>query len=301
MNTNQQHSKVDTPAMAPTSEILHATPVLWAASVRNRSLTERLAVAKAARFTEQSVFPSHITAWLKEGLSLADARDQARAAGVPITILDPFTRWLPGWKLPAYMNPEERAFQITDEETFFDYAAQLEVESMSVIDGIGQRNDFSDVVAAFQRTCDRAAELGMRVQLEFMPFGSIPDIATGWEVVKRAGRDNGGLVLDTYHYFRGYPDPQTLAQVPGEKIFAVQLSDAAELPQGGSLYNDQMHHRVSPGEGAFPIRDLMLVLKSIGGLHQVGPELFSDDADALSPETLGARIGAANRAALADA
>ena len=277
------------------------TEVLWAASVRERPLAERITVAKSARFTEQSVFPSHITAWLREGHSLAEIRDQARNAGVPITILDPFTRWIPGWKLPAYMNEGERAFQITDEKTFFEYAAELEVESMSVIDGIGQRNDFADVVAAFQRACDRAAELGMRVQLEFMPFGSIPDIATGWEVVRRAGRDNGGLVLDTYHYFRGYPDPKTLAQIPGEKIFAVQLSDGAALPLGGSLYNDQMHHRVAPGDGVFAIRELMQTLKATGGLHQVGPELFSDDADALPPELLGERLGAANRAALNNA
>ena len=272
--------------------------VLWAASVRNRGLADRLAAAKAAGFAEQSVFPSHITSWLNEGQSLSGIRDQARAGGVPITILDPFTRWLPGWRLPAYMNEGERAFQVTDEKTFFEYAAVLQVESMSVIDGIGQRNDFADVVTAFQRACDRASELGMRVQLEFMPFGSIPDIATGWEVVRRAGRDNGGLVLDTYHYFRGYPDPETLAKVPGEKMFAVQLSDATALPLGGSLYNDQMHHRVAPGDGVFPIHELMRALRATGGLHQVGPELFSDDADALRPEELGKRIGEANRAAL---
>lgn len=271
------------------------TPVLWAATVRNRSLTDRLIAANAGGFQAQSVFPSHITSWLGEGLSLAEIRDQARAGGAPITILDPFTRWLPSWQLPAYMNADERAFQITDEHTFFEYAAELEVESMSVIDGIGQRNDLSDVITAFQRMCDRARELNMRVQIEFMPFGSIPDLATGWEIVRRADRDNGGLVLDTYHYFRGYPDLALLATLPGEKFFAVQVCDAAEAVQGGSLYADQMHSRVAPGEGNFPLTELMRTLHAIGGLTQVGPELFSDAADALPAAELGAHVAEAMR------
>lgn len=284
--------------MTPAPDATNITQILWAASVRNRSLSDRIVAGRAARFTEQSVFPSHVTSWLHEGFTLTDIREQAKAGGVPITILDPFTRWLPGWRLPAYLNEDERAFQITDEDTFFHYAEELQVESMSVIDGIGQRNDFSDVVAAFQRMCDRAAELNMRVQLEFMPFGSIPDIATGWEVVRRAGRENGGLVLDTYHYFRGYPDPTTLAHMPGDRIFTVQLSDATEFPQGGSLYNDQMHYRVAPGEGAFPLGDLIRTLAQNSGLARVGPELFSDAADALAPGPLGIHLGATNRRAL---
>lgn len=280
--------------MSPLADAPFSVPVLWAATVRNRPLHERLAAARAGGFTAQSAFPSHITAWLEQGHTLAGIRDSARDGGAPITILDPFTRWLPGWQLPAYMNEAERAFQITDEATFFDYAAELQVESMSVIDGIGQRNDLEDVVRAFQRTADRAREGNMRVQLEFMPFGSIPDLATAWEVVRRADRDNGGLVLDTYHYFRGYPQPEVLAAVPGEKIFAVQLSDAAAAVQDGSLYNDQMSHRVAPGDGDFPLVDLVRTLHTTGGLTQVGPELFSDNADQLDAADLGARVGRAS-------
>lgn len=228
---------------------------------------------------------------MEEGATLSAIRDEARDGGVPITILDPFTRWLPDWQLPAYMNSAERAFQITDDVTFFHYASELEVESISVIDGIGQRNDLADVITAFQRMCDRAREINMRVQLEFMPFGSIPDLATGWEVVRDANRENGGLVLDTYHYFRGYPEPDLIAHIPGEKIFAVQLSDAYAAVQDGSLYNDQMHHRLAPGDGDLPLIDLVRSLRQTGGLTQVGPELFSDRADELPAKELGAHVG----------
>ncbi|WP_299289061.1 sugar phosphate isomerase/epimerase [uncultured Mucilaginibacter sp.] len=271
------------------------TLILWAATVRARSLTDRLIVGQTSGCTEQSVFPDHITNWLAKGQTLTQIREQARVGGVPITILDPLTRWLPNWRLPAYMNAEERAFQETDQNTFFEYAAGLQVKKMSVIDGIGARVDLSEIVLAFERMCDKARELGMLVQVEFMPFGSIPDLATAWEIVRRANRENGGLVFDTYHYFRGYPDPNLLAQLPGEKVFAVQASDAGTAIQGGSLYADQMHFRQEPGQGNFPLIEIIRTLRAIGGLRNVGAELFSDEADRLTPAVLGAQVGEALR------
>lgn len=77
------------------------TLILWAATVRNRPLADRLIVAQAGGCTAQSVFPNHITEWLAKGQTLPEIREQARAGGAPITILDPLTRWLPNWRLPA--------------------------------------------------------------------------------------------------------------------------------------------------------------------------------------------------------
>ena len=276
-----------------TPQLPTPTLTLWAATVRKQELAGRLVAAQAGGFTAQSVFPSDVRAWLRNGQSLAEIREQARAGGVPITVLDPFTRWLPGWQLPAYLSAEERAFLDVDEPTLFDYATGLEVESLSVIEGIGLRVDLAELVTAFQRVCDAARERRLRVQVEFMPFGSIPDLATAWEIVRRAGRENGGLVLDAWHFYRGYPDDALLRQLPAEKVFAVQLADAAAAVQGGSAYADQMHFRRVPGEGDFPLPAFLRTLHATGGLRNVGVELFSDELDALEPAVVGRRVGTA--------
>lgn len=81
-------------------------------------------------------------------------------------------------------------------------------------------------------------------------------------------------MLDTWHYFRGTTDDELLAAILGDRIGAVQASDAAREPCG-DLVNDCLHHRLPAGDGAFPLDRVLHVLESTGGLHQVGPEIFS--------------------------
>ena len=268
---------------------------LWAATVRNRSVADRLVAARAGGFTAQSVFVPDIEHWLAAGHPLAALREQARAGGAPITAIDSLARWLPGWQPPAEMSPEQRAFLTIDADTYLDYAAELEVQKVSVIVASGPRYLVPALVAGFQRICDAANERKLRVQVEFMPFGSIQDLATGWEVVRRADRDNGGLVFDTWHYYRGRPDNALLAQIPGEKIFSLQLADAPTAVQGASLDDEQMHFRRVPGEGDFPLSEVVRILRASGGLSDVGVELFSDELDALPAAEVGQRTGEALR------
>ena len=53
------------------------------------------------------------------------------------------------------------------------------------------------VVAAFAAACDRAADHGLRVHLEFSRSRTPPDLLGASRVVAQAGRPNGGIMLDT--------------------------------------------------------------------------------------------------------
>jgi sugar phosphate isomerase/epimerase len=106
-------------------------------------------------------------------------------------------------------------------------------------------------------------------------------LATAWEIVRGAARTNGGILFDTWHFFRGVPDLDLLAGVPGERIFSVQVSDGApELRE--SLVKDTFRHRLLPGEGTFDLLGVLRVLRRTGGLNLVGPEVLSTELDALS-------------------
>ena len=50
--------------------------------------------------------------------------------------------------------------------------------------------------------------------IEFLPWLDIPDAATAWAIAKQAGRANGGVLVDTWHYFRGAADPAQLEAIP---------------------------------------------------------------------------------------
>lgn len=259
---------------------------LWAANVRTKSLDDRLAAVRAGGYTATTLFPVDVARFTTEGLSLGDIRHRFEDAGAPVEVLDPLTKWLPNWAPPASMSAADVAFTDFDEDGFFRTAEGLGVTSINLIETFGNETPVEMATEHFARVCDRAAGLGLRVRLEFMPFSGVPDLAAAWEVVGGADRPNGGLTFDTWHYCRGTMDSDLLASIPGDKVYGVQLADGAAEPVG-DLLNDLLHHRLHVGKGAFPLRDVVRTLDAIGGLTSVGPELFSDAMDALDATDAG--------------
>jgi len=197
------------------------------------------------------------------------------------------------------MNAQDLAFMDFDREAFFSAAVGLGVESVSVIEALGQAFDIGELTESFAGVCDHAAEHGMRVHLEFMPFSGVPDLATAWQIVSTADRPNGGLVFDFWHYFRGARDDALLARIPGDRIFVVQVCDApAEVV--GTLLDDSMHRRLLPGTGSFDTGAVLSLLERTGGLASVGAEVFSDELGSRGHLAAGRLAGEALRRCLAD-
>ena len=143
------------------------------------------------------------------------------------------------------------------------------------------------------RVADRAADIGVLVHLEPIPFMPIKDAVTALEVVAEADRPNLGLQIDAWHHFRGpipasanSAEPDAMAEscgvffsFPGQRIFAIQVCDAG--PPQGRPFEDTMKRRLFPGEGEFPLATLIATLRLIGCQAPVSVEVF---ADTLSPE-----------------
>ena len=140
------------------------------------------------------------------------------------------------------------------------------------------------------RVADRAADIGVLVHLEPIPFMPIKDAVTALEIAAEADRSNLGLQIDAWHHFRGpipaSANPDAMAEscgvffsFPGQHIFAIQVCDAG--PPQGRPFEDTMKRRLFPGEGEFPLATLIATLRLIGCRAPVSVEVFSDT---LSPE-----------------
>jgi sugar phosphate isomerase/epimerase len=166
---------------------------------------------------------------------------------------------------------------------------QLPVESMTALADLDAFAGLADVetlptgelVEPFARLCDQAAHVGATVHLEFIPSTVVPDVRTAWQIVREAGRGNGGIVFDSWHFYRGHPDLDALRAIPGDRVFAVQLSDAPTRPRG-VLMDDTMR-RQSPGDGSFDLVGVIRALAEIGGMHGVGAEVISPELAAMDP------------------
>jgi 4-hydroxyphenylpyruvate dioxygenase len=269
----------------------------WAGTLLAGTLEQRIEAAVAGGFKFLSLFPTDYLRARERGLSDADILALHERAGVRLVTLDPFTRWLPRWEPPSGVPADRLEWIGFDQHEFFAVVDALQLETITVNEAFGTRYEVDELIEAFAAVCDRAADSGVRVHLEFTSFSGIPDLATAWEVVRTADRPNGGLVFDTWHYFRGRRDDALLEEVPGERIFALQISDAMAEPQG-SLLSDTLRHRRLPGEGVFDLAGVLPIIRRKEPLAPWGVEVLSEELWRLSPAEVGRRCADALRASL---
>ncbi len=257
---------------------MHDGLVLWAGTLRAAALRERVEAAAQGGYAAISMSAQDYNRARAEGLSDRDIRDLLAGAGVTVRCFDPFTRWLPSWEPPARYPAGMIEFLDVSQADFLRAAEAVGATTMTIFEPFGARWPDEVLAASLAEISGRAADSGLRVNLEFIPFLGVPDLATAWRVVQLSGVADAGIVLDTWHYFRGTPDHDLLARIPGDRIGAVQVSDAAATPVG-DLEHDCLHHRLPAGAGSFPLGEVLDVLSATRGLHDVGPEIFSDAFD----------------------
>jgi sugar phosphate isomerase/epimerase len=277
--------------------------VLWEGNVHSLSLQERLIVAQAGGFSSISVSPLTLSRWRNGGASDSDIRRALAGAGVRVSAIDPLTKWLPTWDLPETMKPEDRAFGDFETDEVLAMARSFGAELVTAVEYTGVAPDLDMAVASFAALCDRALNYGVRVGLEPMPFSGICEVETAWEIVRRAQAFNGGLVLDSWHVFRG-PDAnrdlEAIRTVPGPSVFTLQLDDAPAAAEA-DLRAETMHRRLLPGTGALDLRAFLDAVWATGAKPAVGPEVFSDELCALAPAELGRRLRDSTRPFLSPA
>ena len=158
-------------------------------------------------------------------------------AGVVVRVVEAVSNWIDG--------PDEA---IAGDEAQLELASILGADVVSAAT-INPTIDLARATDGFAAVCRRAAERGMRVAIEFIPFTAIPDLATAWRIVHDSGAANGGIVIDMLHWHHqpGGPNIELLTRIPGEHIHYVQVCDAppAQPPSArdylGYAWDDACH------------------------------------------------------------
>jgi sugar phosphate isomerase/epimerase len=106
-------------------------------------------------------------------------------------------------------------------------------------------------IEKFGEVCDLAKPFGLTVDLEYVPIGGVKDLAGAVDVLRRAKRDNAGLMLDVHHFQRAGDKVEDLDALPREWFHFGHLCDVgAQIPTD----RDQLVHimraeRLYVGEG----------------------------------------------------
>ena len=109
-----------------------------------------------------------------------------------------------------------------------------------------------------------------------LPWSDIPDAAAAWQLIQLTDRKNGGILIDTWHYFRGAADPAQVRSVPPDRFFVIQFDDADAVQVGGYM-EDTTQRRRLPGQGAFDLVTFIRMLDEMGVNAPVSVEILSDE------------------------
>ncbi|KGJ02857.1 4-hydroxyphenylpyruvate dioxygenase [Paracoccus halophilus] len=231
------------------------------------TLSEKLAAIAAAGFDGIEIFEQDFIA---SDHSPAEVGRMVRDHGLEITLFQPFRDFegLPDPHRSRAFARAARKFELMNQlgTDLMLVCSSVHPAAMGGIDRMAQ--DFRDLG-------DLAAQYGVRVGFEALCWGRfVSDHRDAWEVVRRAGHDNVGLILDSFHTLGRKIDPGSIRTIPGDRIFFVQLADAPAIDM--DLLYWSRHFRNMPGEGDLDVTGFMRAVLATGYAGPLSLEIFND-------------------------
>lgn len=216
------------------------------------ALEERARAAAAAGYRGIGLRPGDLDRARRAGATDAGLRSLLADLDISVVEIDV----LVGWGLGGPAGDKARRH----EERIYELADVFGAHHVTVTGDLAHGVEAG--AEAFAALCDRAAEHGLIVALEFLPWTDVPDAATALRLVELAGRRNGGVLVDAWHHFRGAASEEQLQALAPDSVVGVQFDDGL-LDGAGSLL-EQTFDRELPGEGEFDLPRFLRLLEGMG-------------------------------------
>jgi len=205
---------------------------------------------------------------LRENPAALDEVDAAlESTGLVVANIETLRGWVHGGDDEAFTRQEALAY---------DMAEHWGCRYVQVIGDA--EGSLEGAAAGFGALCDRAADRGLLVGLEWVPsMTNIEDAPTALAIVSEADRPNGGLCVDSWHFTRSTNDLDHLRAIPGELVVSTQFNDGTIQAADPDYYTDCLANRVCPGEGEFALVEMIRILDAAGSRAPIGIEICSSE------------------------
>ncbi|MNF45298.1 Inosose isomerase [compost metagenome] len=126
----------------------------------------------------------------------------------------------------------------------------------------GNDPDEQRLTQHFAELCDLAAAYGLHPHLEFMPWTDARNLQQAVRIVENAGRGNGGVLVDAFHFDRSGSRLEDLAKVAPSRLRYAQLCDVAGLrpTDMAEILRQARNERRFPGDGDCDLQGLLGIL-----------------------------------------
>jgi sugar phosphate isomerase/epimerase len=240
--------------------------------VSERTLRERAEAASVTGYTGFGIMLPDLQVALRDS-SMSDIRHMLDDLGLTHIELEFLSDW---WE-----SGERRSASDQDRRALFAAAESLHADHVKIGATIcklpGETPPTLDVdrmAPSLHALAAEAADHGTRLAIEYVPTSDVATVRDALRLVQAADHPAAGICVDIWHTERGASRIDDIRAVPGDKVMAVELSDArAEVV--GTLFEDTIHQRVMPGAGSFDIAGFVDAVRSTGFTGPWGVEIIS--------------------------
>ncbi|MFD0775005.1 sugar phosphate isomerase/epimerase family protein, partial [Streptomonospora algeriensis] len=243
------------------------------------TLEEKLRAAAAAGFDGVEIFENDLVA---APVPPREVRAMAADLGLGIDLYQPFRDF-------EGVGDAQLERNLRRAEAKFELMLELGTDTMLVCSNASEAAIGDDARAAAQlhRLAEAASPYGVRIAYEALAWGRhVDDYRHSWRIASEADHPCLGVCLDSFHILSKRDDPAGIRDIPGEKIFFLQLADAPYMAM--DLLQWSRHYRCFPGQGGF---DLTAFTRNVLEAGYTGPlslEVFNDVFRASDPHRTAA-------------
>ena len=155
-------------------------------------------------------------------------------------------------------------------------AVHLKVATVTVV-AVGGCYDSSVAVKNFREIYSVAGAYDLKVAFEYFPSNGINTVLDAWKIIEDSKCDNAGLIVDSFHFFKGSSELSDLDKIPAGRIFNVHLNDLVSMNCNEDLVKQAREMRILPGYGVFPLSTLVSKLKDVDYEGYYSLEILNKD------------------------
>src|SRR5262245_7259799 len=204
----------------------------------------RVAAAVAGGFAGIGLWLPHRRRAHAEGLSDADLRAILADHALVVTDVEAITDFGPCLRGGAGTAREPTPL----ERLAYEVAVAVGATTVTLVEGPGPPIPPGPAAEALAMLCDRAAAHGLDVAIEWWAHSAL-DLRCAAAIVAGAGRQNAGLLVDTWHAHHQPHAAEIVRSATRGSVKSVQVADVGAEASATDYVAATMHARRLPEEG----------------------------------------------------
>jgi 2-keto-myo-inositol isomerase len=250
----------------------------------NLGIVSELEIAAKSGYSAVEPWLRDVEAYTRKGGTLADLKKRIADLGLIVADAIAFAPWV-------LDDDAKRAAGLEQMKRDMDTVAQIGGTHIAAPPAGATDNASLDLRKAADRyraLLELGERMGVHPLIELWGHSQclnrLADVAF---VAIQTGRADASMLLDVYHLYKGGTDFASLRQINGGALHIIHMNDFPASPDRAHITDA---HRVYPGDGVAPFKQILTDLRDNGFRGYLSLELFNRDYWKQNPEKV-ARAG----------